>query len=182
MQHKECSICGGLKPVHLFPKSKGGRFGVRGNCKSCEKVRQKEYREANPEKIKRLWQSWYENNPTHNKERWQTYYRSNEDRLKKASRERKRLKPHKYAAYNSNRRSAKIKATPPWLTESQLKEIEDFYWLSLDLRKVTGSVYHVDHIVPLQGKKVCGLHVPWNLQVLPADINLQKGNNLAAKV
>ena len=55
------------------------------------------------------------------------------------------------------------------------------YWLASDLFKVTGEEYHVDHIVPLVGVDVCGLHVPWNLQVLPSDLNLKKGNKHAAK-
>ena len=71
---------------------------------------------------------------------------------------------------------AKRNSAPPWLNEQQRKEIEIFYWLALDLRSVTGEEYHVDHIVPLQGKNICGLHVPWNLQVLPSDLNLAKKN------
>lgn len=62
--------------------------------------------------------------------------------------------------------------TPPWLTNSMLSDIEGFYKQAQD----SPEDMHVDHIVPLQGEFVSGLHVPWNLQVIPASDNLSKGN------
>ncbi len=67
-------------------------------------------------------------------------------------------------------------ATPKWLTPEQRKQIVDIYEHMRDCRVVTGEDYHVDHIVPLRGENVCGLHVPWNLQVLPADVNISKSH------
>ena len=69
-------------------------------------------------------------------------------------------------------------ATPKWLTAEQRKQIVDIYEHMRDCRAVTGEDYHVDHIVPLRGENICGLHVPWNLQVLPAYVNMSKSNTL----
>ena len=69
-------------------------------------------------------------------------------------------------------------ATPKWLTSEQRKQIVDIYEHMRDCRAVTGEDYHVDHIVPLRGENICGLHVPWNLQVLPAYVNMSKSNTL----
>jgi len=77
---------------------------------------------------------------------------------------------------------SKSNGTPPWLTETHKKEIENFYWLSKDLECITGEKYHVDHIMPIRGENICGLHVPWNLQVLPSDINIKKSNRLLTTV
>jgi 5-methylcytosine-specific restriction endonuclease McrA len=44
------------------------------------------------------------------------------------------------------------------------------------LNKSTGVQWHVDHIIPLQGKNVSGLHVPENLQVIQGSLNIKKGN------
>lgn len=70
------------------------------------------------------------------------------------------------------------RATPKWLTPEQRKQIVDIYEHMRDCRVVTGEDYHVDHIVPLRGENVCGLHVPWNLQVLPASVNISKSNEV----
>jgi 5-methylcytosine-specific restriction endonuclease McrA len=76
----------------------------------------------------------------------------------------------------ASRRAKQKLATPPWLTDPQKAHIKRTYDLATLMEEITGNKYHVDHIIPLKGKNVSGLHVPWNLQVLPADINLQKGN------
>jgi len=82
-------------------------------------------------------------------------------------------------ADTANRRAKKLSATPKWLTREQRKQIQECYNLAVKLTKETGILHHVDHIIPLRGKRVSGLHVPWNLQVIPAygpDGNYIKGN------
>lgn len=75
------------------------------------------------------------------------------------------------------RDSRNRRATPKWLTKEHKQQIAETYELMRDCRAVTGEDYHVDHIVPLRGDNICGLHVPWNLQVLPSDVNTSKSNN-----
>lgn len=78
--------------------------------------------------------------------------------------------------YASARRAAVIKRTPPWLSERQLLEVLRFFTEARVLSEKTGVEHHVDHIVPLRGRKASGLNVPWNLQVIPAIDNLKKNN------
>lgn len=106
------------------------------------------------------------------------YYLKNKDTLKEKARKYARSNPAKVKTWTGSRKAAFKKATPNWLTSDQIAEMNYFYFLAKDLRVTTGEDYHVDHIVPLQGKTVCGLHVPWNLQVLPSDLNLSKGVRL----
>lgn len=74
------------------------------------------------------------------------------------------------------RRRKHRQATPAWLTRTQRSEIRQMYQVAITLTKTTGEQYVVDHIVPLRGKDVCGLHVPWNLRVITQEENLAKSN------
>ena len=82
-------------------------------------------------------------------------------------------KPYMNASHQATRRAIKIKATPKWV---DFKAIKAVYLKRDRLRHETGRDYHVDHIVPLNNKNVCGLHVPWNLQVMLARDNIIKSN------
>ena len=78
--------------------------------------------------------------------------------------------------YRLLRKKRVKEATPDWAYKNHRVEFENLVWLREDLRTITGEDYHIDHIIPLAGKDVCGLNVPWNLQILPADLNLKKSN------
>jgi hypothetical protein len=67
-------------------------------------------------------------------------------------------------------------ATPLWLTRKQKSEIRQLYQIAITMTQTTGEQYVVDHIVPLRGESVCGLHVPWNLRVITQEENLKKSN------
>jgi len=90
----------------------------------------------------------------------------------------RRKNKHKTNAIEAKRRAAKLNATPGWLSKEHLKEIDEVYAEAIRLSEETGIKHHVDHIIPLQGETVSGLHVPWNLRAIPAFDNLSKHNKL----
>lgn len=69
-------------------------------------------------------------------------------------------------------------AAPRWLTQEQKKHIAAIYVQARALTKATGIKHVVDHIVPLRSEVVCGLHVPWNLQIMTHNENCAKSNKL----
>jgi len=85
--------------------------------------------------------------------------------------------PEKFAMKTRKRKVAKLQRTPPWMNDGQIFEMECIYRYCTSLRSI-GLNYEVDHIVPLRGKSVSGLHVPWNLQILTESENASKGNRL----
>lgn len=77
-----------------------------------------------------------------------------------------------------NRRKYIKHRTPPWLAREQRDAMRRIYRQARDYSELAGEPYHVDHIVPLRGRTVSGLHVPWNLQVIRGADNLRKCNNV----
>ena len=89
---------------------------------------------------------------------------------------KKCLRHHAQAlADGAARRAGLDMATPKWADRSKIKNI---YQECIAKTKLSGIKYEVDHIIPLKGKSVSGLHVHWNLQVIEASVNRSKSNKV----
>lgn len=156
---KTCTKCQQLKEFSEFYTRKAMRDGHTSHCKECIRTKNMDWYTTSSYKDRRLPQ--VRNKPK--AAAWSVgYYKENKDQ---------------FVAQTAKRRAKKLNATPDWLTKEHLEDIKSMYSLSKKLETLCGLKYHVDHIVPLQGGNVCGLHVPWNLQILEASINLSKGNS-----
>lgn len=83
--------------------------------------------------------------------------------------------PHKHNSNNARRRANQVSATPAWANK---EDITRFYEIAKWMSNLYGKSFQVDHIIPLQGKTVCGLHIETNLQILEAFANSSKSNKL----
>lgn len=156
---KVCTTCNKEKELRFFNKSKKGYLGRKSECKDC----QSEYRKKHYSNNKEAAYLYNKNRRSMHKEEIKTYKRQHK---------KKRLAY--YSALNAKRRSSKLQRTPKW---ADLEKIKAYYDVCAFFNEVNGyTKYHVDHIAPLQGKNVSGLHVHTNLQVIPAKENLTKGN------
>jgi 5-methylcytosine-specific restriction endonuclease McrA len=100
-----------------------------------------------------------------------------EERRKNRNKHKER-NPELYKALTSVRKRRHRNATPKWVTAEQKQAMRELYLSAQRLTKLTGERYVVDHIVPLINPYVCGLHLPWNLQVMTQEENLKKSNKL----
>jgi hypothetical protein len=166
-----------ILPITAFSPS---GTSYRGKCKSCcaalvkekrrdPKVRALDYersrkwREKNRKKHSEMSQDWARQNPEKKKLYQRTWAEKHPKREKAIN-----------AAKSAKRRARELQATPPWV---DYKEILDIYEEAQRLSRKTGVERHVDHIIPLAGKNVCGLHVAENLQILTVDENRLKWNH-----
>lgn len=192
---KTCTKCKEEKPLDEFyeDRRKDGRHSPQ--CKECTKARGKKYRQDNFEIVKAFKKKysrensveiaekskqWREDNPDrvkaqyrYNSEKSKKWSQNNPDKISKRNKRYRQNNPGKTNAHTAKRRAAKLKRTPPW---ADMKAIEAVYEEARALQESTGTPYHVDHIYPLQGETVSGLHVDYNLRAVPAKVNMSKGN------
>jgi len=142
-----------------------------------DKEYQRQYRLKNRDKLIAYKKTWVELNLEKVIENNKTRYQAKKDEIKAYIAEYKKLNPAKANANKAKRKAAKKQRTPKWLTDIDFERIENQYKLATILTKLHNEPWHVDHIIPLQGKLVSGLHVPSNLQVLKGSENCSKQNN-----
>ena len=160
-QLKSCSKCKKDKATSEFSPRKGRKSKFQSQCKECMNAATKARRDAYPDKVAAEAKRFFEANRESEKLRCKVYRENNKDVI---------------AAQAALRRSKIKNATPPWVTKQHKQDMRAMYTLAKKYKTVFGQDYHVDHIVPLSGKNICGLHVPWNLQLLLASVNHRKSN------
>ena len=146
---KICNKCFIEKSIFLFTKNKRSTCGFENRCKECAAKNTVKWKEENPEKAYQVFlngRKWDQENKT------------------------------KHTAYKSKCRAKRRKRLVDWDQDLTVFVVEEAHNLRNMRDHLTGIEWHVDHIIPLVGKKVSGLHVWNNLQVIPAKINLRKNN------
>jgi len=162
---KTCKTCLETKPESAFYKqSTRGLLGLRGSCKACDNAKKAQYREANRDKLLSDKQQDYAKNRARYLANKKAYRQENKGAIR---------------ALNAARKGVVKLRTPAWLSEDDLWLVKEAYKLAAHRTELFGFQWDVDHIVPLQGKTVSGMHVPWNLQVIPARDNIRKKNKFA---
>ena len=126
-----------------------------------ERERLRRYAAAHPERVRETKRRWKVANPEKS-QAWRLAHPGRTQAIERAS--------------HARRRAQLLRATPAWVSESEHREIRGLYAEAVRLTLETGESHHVDHVLPLRGRRVCGLHVRANLQVITAHENCVKSN------
>lgn len=180
------------------------RYSSTGQCVECHKEYVRQYQEENREHLREKKRQWYSDNPDYNRkyrannldriiENDRRYRAENRDRLRENDRQysadnRERLREYcrqwrsenkeKISANSAKHRAYKLQRTllhDEELTHFVMQEAQQH---TQDMESFFGISFHVDHMIPMMGELVSGFHVWYNLQVVPAELNLSKHNRL----
>jgi hypothetical protein len=167
------------------------RYASTAICVECVKIAGVDRYKNNREAQYASWRKWYEaNKETHHtrSKRWQA---ANPEKVKEAAKLWVAANPEKVAAKTKRYRQAhpdqttawavasvarRSKRVPNWLTPDDKWMLKEAYSLAKLRTKLFGFVWEVDHVLPLRGSLVSGLHVPTNIQVIPKALNRAKRN------
>jgi phosphopantetheinyl transferase (holo-ACP synthase) len=181
---KLCTKCCEHKSISEFSGNVNSKDGLSCHCKACNK----RYVTEHKDKIIEYRRIYYSENRAAIIENRKAYYYLHQEqeafttRIWRSTNKERRynyLRSYRlshlgrFSAREASRRAIKLNATPSWFEKDDI----DALYSEADTRsKTEGIKYHVDHIVPLRSKYVCGLHCLDNLQILTRDENLSKGN------
>ena len=169
---KVCRTCGSRKVISEFYADSHYADKHKADCRICFTVAnmarmkrnrakvnatKKKWEERNKDKVRAWAASWRERNPEQISTSFKSWAAKNNAKLN---------------ANRSKRRAAKLKACPAWSDKAAIEII----YRAAEVIRTSGFDVHVDHIFPLQGNSVCGLHVHNNLQIIPASENIRKHN------
>lgn len=159
---KICTKCKQYKLLDLYCKKGDGKYGKHSQCKACQKIYKDNNRAKNAIKVAEY------------KEKHREYIREYQNEYKSAymSIPENRARRNKH---NATRRAIIGQASVNWANQEAMDNI---YKTAATLEHQDGIKRHVDHIIPLSHKLVCGLHVENNLQILTAEENMRKHNRL----
>ena len=160
----------------MFAKNKTAKDGLKNICRKCDSIRAKEWYAENREKRLQSCKKYRENNLELCKNRTNTYYKNNKEKIKVYQKQYRDSDKSKGASKRARYRAKLSNRTPKWLSKEDLKLIDAKYAIARWLSIVVGVNYEVDHIVPLNGRTVSGLHVPHNLSIVKESENRAKGN------
>lgn len=168
---KACTKCQAVKPIGEYNVRKASPDGLMQKCRDCCKTYATAYRADNPD----VHKEYYAENKEKRGEDFRKWREENAERraeyMLNWSRENSASRREQYMRWQATKR----KATPKWADREKMIE---FYRKAEHLTRETGVPHEVDHIYPLQGKEVCGLHCEANLNVITQFENIQKLNRM----
>lgn len=181
-QERAAALDAGLKTYFTGKPCKKGHIAYRctsnGICLDCGKLKQKIKFEKRLEREPDYYKKRYQENAEKYKSLAVDYRKQNPEKVRLANLKSAQKRKPERAASEMKRQAAKLSATPKWLSDDDWNWIKDYYNQAQQYKENLGIVLAVDHIVPLRGKEVCGLHVPWNLCLRTKSDNSRKHNKL----
>lgn len=175
---KICSKCKIEKDSSSYRGLSSAKDGLQKYCKTCQNDYIRKYLKDNPDKKKKYCSRDREKDPGGNTRRGKKWKSRNREKHNALNREYSKKNREKCAAKYARYFCSKISAIPAWLTKNDRDQINQIYSEAKKITDKTGIKHEVDHIVPLQGKDVRGLHVPWNLRIITAKENRSKGSRM----